>query len=199
MIRIISGRWRGKLLQTLPGQHTRPTADRTRQALFNVLEHNPEFLARSSGFLSVWQNLVVVDGFAGSGALGLEALSRGADQAYFFEQHSEAVNVIQQNINQLSAQTKSHLYPGNILNPPLLSTQSGLIPAHLVFLDPPYHQDLIIPSLQSLEKQGWLQPNCRFVLEMAADEELPIVPPYHWWQERLYGSTKVVLGWRLTR
>ena len=199
MIRIISGRWRGKLLQTLPGQHTRPTAERTRQALFNVLEHNHEFLARSSGFLSVWQNLVVIDGFAGSGALGLEALSRGADQAYFFEQHSEATRIIQQNIKQLSVQDKSRLYPGNILNPPLLSTQSGLIPAHLVFLDPPYHQDLIIPSLQSLEKQGWLQPNCRFVLEMAADEELPISPSYRWWQERLYGSTKVVLGWRLTR
>ena len=154
MIRIISGRWRGKLLQTLPGQHTRPTADRTRQALFNVLEHNPEFLARSSGFLSVWQNLVVIDGFAGSGALGLEALSRGADQAYFFEQHSEATRIIQQNIKQLSVQDKSRLYPGNILNPPLLSTQSGLIPAHLVFLDPPITRILLSPPCSPLKNKA---------------------------------------------
>lgn len=199
MIRIIGGKWRGKLLQTPKGDHTRPTSDRTRQALFNVLEHNPEFLPRASGFLSVWQNLVVIDGFAGSGALGFEALSRGASHAYFFEQNPDATHVIRQNMKLLAVHDKGRLYSGNILKPPLLSTQPGLVPAHLLFLDPPYHHDLIISTLQSLEKQGWLQANCRLVLEMAADEKLPMIPSCHWWQERLYGSTKIILGWLVTR
>lgn len=197
MIRIIGGKWRGTQLNTTRGHHTRPTANRTRQAVFNILEHNPSFLNPHSSGL-VWPGQTIIDGFAGSGALGLECLSRGALKVYFFEQHHESAVVIKRNIQRLSCNNQADIIIGDILHPPALRSYPSSSPADLVFLDPPYSQGLLWPTLQQLEHHGWLQKNYRFVLEMHQNESLPNNACYHFWRTENYGISKIVFGWRLT-
>ncbi len=197
MIRIIAGKWRGTHLNTLGGHQTRPTADRTRQAIFNVLEHNSNFLnPRAEG--SLWSGLAVFDGFAGSGAFGLECLSRGAAKAYFSEQNPDAIHIIRQNIKRLSFNDRAEMMVGNLLQIKTRPQNNVLPTANLVFLDPPYHQNLITPALENLEQQGWLAKDYRGIFEMAIDETFPSLPSFHIWQERHYGKSKVIFGWRLT-
>lgn len=131
-MRIIAGRWRGRPLLAPPGLATRPTSDRTREGLFSMLTSR----------LGTFEGLRVADLFAGSGALGLEALSRGAEHAFFIERDSEAVKAIRANIAKLDV-------PGEVLPG---GAEHVRIPGdiHLAFLDPPYGSGLAASVLSRL-------------------------------------------------
>lgn len=105
-MRIIAGEWRGRKLIAPKGDSTRPTADRTRETLFNMLASR----------LGSFEGLTVLDLFAGSGALGLEALSRGASQCLFVEQDADAVKAIRSNVNSLEARTKAMVQQGSVMS-----------------------------------------------------------------------------------
>lgn len=160
-MRIIAGQWRGRLLTAPPGLSTRPTADRVRQALFDMLIHAPW------GGAGLFEGAAVLDAFAGSGALGLEALSRGAAQVTFIERERDALAALRRNIELCRAGDKARIIPGDVMNPP-----SGA-PCRVLFLDPPYGQNLAPPALTALRGAGWLERDAVIVLESGRDEAVP--------------------------
>ena len=158
-MRIVAGAWRGRGLTAPPGSATRPTADRVRQALFDMLMHAPW-----AGADAV-RRARVLDGFAGSGALGLEALSRGASEATFVERDRAALACLQANIAACRA-------AATVVAGDLLAITPG--PAFsLIFLDPPYGMGLVARAVASLRTAGRIAPHALLVVETACDETLP--------------------------
>ncbi|MFC3173453.1 16S rRNA (guanine(966)-N(2))-methyltransferase RsmD [Novosphingobium bradum] len=155
-LRIISGQWRGRKLSAPEGDTTRPTADRTRETLFSML------LSRLGSF----DGLAVADLFAGSGALGLEALSRGAASCLFVEQDPAAIRAIRANLANLKAQAQADVRASSVL-----SLGQPKQPLDLVLLDPPYHTGAGAVALDKLVRLGWIGPATWISLETAADEE----------------------------
>ena len=163
-MRIVGGVWRGRVLQAPAGLATRPTAERVRQALFDRLLHAP-WAGRD------WlTDAAVLDAFAGTGALGLEALSRGAGHATFLEQDRAALAALRANIAACGAEARCTLWAGDALTPPLGA------PVALVLLDPPYAAELPVRAVAALMRQGWVGPDTLLVIETAADEDLPGEP-----------------------
>jgi 16S rRNA (guanine966-N2)-methyltransferase len=160
-MRIVAGAWRGRALQAPRGDATRPTADRVRQALFDMLLHAPW------GGREVIDGARVLDGFAGTGALGLEALSRGAAVATFVERDRAALAALRTNIESLAATTRATILAGDIL-----AIRPGP-PCSLVFLDPPYGQGLAQRALGHLTRTGWIAAGALIVVETGQDEAAP--------------------------
>jgi 16S rRNA (guanine966-N2)-methyltransferase len=161
-VRIVAARWRGRALVAPRGEATRPTADRARQALFDRLLHAPW------GGRAVLEGVCVLDAFAGTGALGLEALSRGAGQAVFIEPDRAALAALRANIAACRAEAETTVIAGDATRPPA-GRACGL-----VFLDPPYRQGLVARALGALRSGGWLAPGALLVIETAADEPEPV-------------------------
>lgn len=157
-MRIVAGLWKGRMLATPKGDTTRPTADRVRQALFDTLFH------AEWGGRDLVVGAIVLDAFAGTGALGLEALSRGAAHAHFFEADPAATAALRTNIAAFRAKASVH---ANALKPP-----RGQACA-LAFLDPPYHHNLLPAAVAALRQAGWLKPGAVVVAETARDEDTP--------------------------
>ena len=164
-MRIIAGECRGRTLHAPAGQTTRPTADRVRQALFDTLAHAPW-----AGLDSL-RGARVLDGFAGTGALGLEALSRGAASACFIERDRAALRALRENIANCGMQDRSTVRALDMLRLPPAGAAG---PVDLVFLDPPYNQDLPVRALSVLDRGGWLHPTTLVVVETAAAEPAPV-------------------------
>jgi 16S rRNA (guanine966-N2)-methyltransferase len=158
-VRIVAGRHKGRTLLAPPGTTTRPTADRVRVSLFDMLWHAP------------WGGRMVVDGarvldvFAGTGALGLEALSRGAAHATFIEQDQAALAALRQNISRCAEVARARVLVADALKPPRPDK-----PASLVFLDPPYASGLNGPALAALSAAGWLAPGALISAEFPRGE-----------------------------
>ncbi len=176
-MRIIAGTERGRALAP-PAPATRPTADRVRQALFDMLRHAPW----AEGAL----DRPVLDAFAGTGALGLEALSRGAPLAAFIERDRAALRCIAANVAACRQQPHALLLPGDATRPP--PPPSGFAPVGLLFLDPPYGAGLVASALSALDAAGWLDPRTLVVAELAADEPAPSVPML---AERRHGAARL--------
>ena len=155
-MRIITGEWRGRKLVTPAGDTTRPTADRTRETLFAMLA------SRLGGF----EGLRVADLFAGSGALGLEALSRGAAHALFVEQDAAAIRAIRANIAHLHAQPRCDVRAGSVL-----ALGPAKAPLDVILLDPPYGSGAGAVALDRLARLGWVGEATWVALETAHDEE----------------------------
>ncbi len=155
MLRIIAGTWRGRKLSAPTGDTTRPTADRTRETLFSMLTSR----------LGSFEELTVADLFAGSGALGLEALSRGAAKAVFVEQDAAAIRAMRANIAALHAQAQCDVRAASVL-------ALGPVPAPLdvVMLDPPYGSGAGAVAIDRLLRLGWIGPGTWVSLETHADE-----------------------------
>jgi len=181
MPRIIAGRLRGRRLVTPAGAATRPTAERVRQALFDMLAH----ASWAKGSLSGAQ---VLDAFAGSGALGLEAFSRGAARVDFIEHDRAACAAIAANIASLAPGTPLRLHRADALRPP-----PGQ-PCSLVLLDPPYGKNLVFPALAALREAGWIAPAALIVAELGHGEEIPpaLGPPL---AARGHGAAQILI-WR---
>lgn len=188
-MRIVGGRFRGHRLAA-PGAagggraHLRPTADRVREAIFNILAHG------DFGDPPPPEGRRVLDLFAGTGALGLEALSRGAARAVFVDDLPAARALIRENVHALGLQGVTKVWRRD-------ATRLGPCrgePFDLVFLDPPYRSGLAEKALDSARAGGWLAPGAIIVVELAADE----APPARDWltilDDRRYGDTRVVIA-----
>lgn len=176
-LRIIAGRHRGRRIVAPAGLATRPTSDRAREALFAMLEDGEPPL-RGARFLDL---------FAGSGAAGLEALSRGAAEAMLIDQAGAALAAIDANIAALGETARCRALRAD-------ACRLGPAPApfDIVFLDPPYGSGLLSPTLIRLRQQGWLRPGTRIVGELAARE--PFVTPEGFMaeEERRYGAARLI-------
>ena len=155
-MRIIAGEWRGRRLVAPKGETTRPTADRTRETLFSMLVSR----------LGAFEGLSIADLFAGSGALGLEALSRGAASCIFAEQDAAAVRALRANIAHLGAEAQSDVRAGSVLTLPIAKA-----PLDLILLDPPYGSGAGAVALERLARLGWISAGTWISLETAHDEE----------------------------
>ncbi|MET0295489.1 MAG: 16S rRNA (guanine(966)-N(2))-methyltransferase RsmD [Phenylobacterium sp.] len=181
-MRIVSGEFRGKTLAAPAGSATRPTSDRARQAIFNILEHAP------------WSPGVrgrrVLDLFAGSGALGLEALSRGADFCLFVETDEDARGAIRENVEAMGLFGRTRVHRRD-------ATQLGVRPGadgppfELVFLDPPYGKGLGEAALARLADGGWLGEGATVVFERGAGEAPLQAEGYEQLDARDYGAARV--------
>lgn len=186
-MRIIGGVYRGRALTAPEGRATRPTSERVRQALFNILSHGLD----QTRDTPLPQDARVLDLFAGSGALGFEALSRGAQRVLFVDTAPAARAAIRENIETLQAAGATKLYRRDAADlGPMESNCGG--PFDLVFLDPPYYCGLIAPALDGLIAGNWLNENAALVIELAADEIPPPHPGYMELDRRIYGDTMLV-------
>lgn len=181
-MRIVGGSLKGRAIAAPAGAATRPTGDRAREALFNILAHAPW----SAGV----EGRRVLDLFAGSGALGLEALSRGAAFALFVESDAAARGAIRDNIEALGLFGATRIHRRDAID--LGAKPAGLgEPFDLVFLDPPYHKGLGEAALAKLAPGGWITAHARLVFECAADEA-PATPGFETLDTRLYGAAKLL-------
>jgi 16S rRNA (guanine966-N2)-methyltransferase len=153
-VRIIAGKWRGRTIEAPPGQATRPTADRVRETLFSMLASR----------LGSFEDLRVADLFAGSGALGLEALSRGAASATFVESDAKAAAIIRRNAEKLG--TSAQILGSSALALPRSD------PFDLIFADPPYSAGAGSAVVEAVEKAGWLAPGGWMSVETSRDDEV---------------------------
>jgi 16S rRNA (guanine966-N2)-methyltransferase len=173
--RIIAGAWKGRKLVSPVGLETRPTGARVRQAVFDILAHAPWCELRGAKVLDV---------FAGTGAYGLEALSRGAASAVFFEQSAAAQAALRQNI--LACRAVARVMTGDVLALPVGE------PHDLVFLDPPYGMNMVPRAVAALRARGWLAPGAIIVAELGPGDVLE-VPVFL--AERSHGKARVKI-WR---
>lgn len=157
-MRIIAGKWRGRPLVAPKGDTTRPTADRTREALFSMLASR----------LGSFEDLKVADLFAGSGALGLEALSRGAASCLFVEQDRAAIEAMRANISRLEATGV------DIRAQSVLALGPAPAPVDLMLMDPPYGSGAGAVALDKLARLGWVGPATWISIETAFNEEVEV-------------------------
>ena len=181
-LRIVGGVHRGRRLAAPPGDAVRPTSDRAREALFNVLSHG-SFAASGLPFA----DRPVLDAFAGTGAFGLEALSRGASAAAFIENGREALTALRRNIAVLGEEDRTHVVAGDATRPP-----RPPFACTLALLDPPYRSGLAGPALTALVAGGWLAADALAVVEIAAAEEFPSPAGFARLDERVYGAARLV-------
>jgi 16S rRNA (guanine966-N2)-methyltransferase len=180
-MRIIGGKHRGRPLAAPEGRAVRPTSDRAREALFDILAHG----RFADG--PACEGARVLDVFAGTGAFGLEALSRGAAQATFMEKDRTALAALRANIDALGEQKTAAVLPVDARRPP-----HAAAPCSLAFLDPPYGKDLAAPALTALAATGWLAPGALVVVEVAAKQTLEVPDGFMRLDERRYGAAKLV-------
>jgi 16S rRNA (guanine966-N2)-methyltransferase len=176
-MRIIAGEFRGRRLRAPTGQATRPTSDRAREALFGILEQGAPPV-RGARFLDL---------FAGTGAVGLEARSRGASAVLLVENDRAALQLAEANLARLGSPAGVRLLACD-------ATRLGPPPHRfdLVFLDPPYRSGLAGAALESLLRQDWVAAEARIVVELAAADDLRLPDGYAAERERRYGSAKFV-------
>lgn len=180
-MRIIAGKYKRRLLSTLPGDDiTRPTSDRVKESLFNIIADKIE-------------HAVVLDLFAGSGALGMEALSRGAEKAIFIEKNPLAYQIIKTNLTNLKIPPENYFLLKNdastFLKSPSINTKVDLI-----FIDPPYLSQWYNNALQEIEQANICKQNCTVIFEMPTQFKFQLQSYSQDWlkiDERTYGKTKI--------
>jgi 16S rRNA (guanine966-N2)-methyltransferase len=182
-MRIVAGKFRSATVEAPKGLDTRPTSDRVRQALFNVLEHGSPH--------ADFEGKRVLDLFAGSGALGIEALSRGAKFVLFIEDSAEARAAIRRNVDALKLTGVTKIFRRDATN---LGPAQTLQPFDLIFCDPPYGKGLGEAALQSAVDGGWVAKKAIAVLEERAGLEIRLPAPFEMIDQREYGDTQIVIG-----
>lgn len=178
-MRIVGGEFRGRPLAGPRDQSIRPTTDRARESLFNVLQHAwPDRL----------EGARVLDLFAGTGALGLEALSRGAAHCLFIEESAEGRGLIRQNVEAFGLQGRTKIFRRDATS---LGSAGTIAPFTLLFADPPYGKGMGERALQAAAEGGWLVPGALCIVEETAS--VPFVPGHEFVlaDERHYGDTVV--------
>ena len=184
-MRITGGKFGGRALIAPRDGRVRPTSDKVRQAIFNILHHN-DF---GAGFSL--ESARAVDLFAGTGALGVEALSHGASFCLFVEDSAESRAIIRENVEALGLTGASKIWRRDATKlGPMAAGAGG--PFDLVFLDPPYRKGLIVPALAGLREGGWLAGGAVLVAETAVDEDIPPTDGFTLLDERVYGDTRVL-------
>ncbi|MBU0993874.1 MAG: 16S rRNA (guanine(966)-N(2))-methyltransferase RsmD [Proteobacteria bacterium] len=179
-LRIIGGRLKRKKILSVEGRQTRPTSDRVRESIFNILFNQIE-------------GRCVLDLFAGTGALGIEALSRGAFSCTFVDNSRPALSILKKNIESCHLNEKAQIINWDICkNLSFLQTTQPII--DLVFMDPPYHSDLIVITLRHLSETHAMKEEAMIVIEHATDETLPdMISGYRKTDTRRYGKTAITI------
>ncbi len=186
-MRITGGSLRGRRIEAPLGPTIRPTADRARQALFNILAHAPF----GAGLLP---DARIVDVFAGTGALGLEALSHGAAHATFIDRDPQAIATIRGNAARLGEAARCDIRRGDALKPGRAAAA-----CRIAFLDPPYGEGLAPLALAALAEGDWLEPGALCIVELSAAEHLAPPAGFTLLDERTYGRAHLLfLGYRPT-
>jgi 16S rRNA (guanine966-N2)-methyltransferase len=177
-VRIIGGLWRGKTLFTPADDRIRPTADRTREAVFNLLAHRPDLLLLTGAH--------VLDGFCGTGAFALECLSRGAARALGVDSSASSLALARRNAERLGASLE--LLRADMSRLP----ERSAFPFTHVYLDPPYGKELAEPTLASLRK-GWLVENAIVLVEQDMRDPVLHATGYALTEQRTYGRARISL------
>lgn len=172
-MRIVGGRLRGRPLKAPSSDRVRPTSDRNREAVFNILSNRIDF-----------DGLKVIDLFAGTGALGIEAVSRGATFALFVEMAAESRALIRANVESLALTGATQIFRRDATR---LGDLGKMAPFDLAFADPPYGKDLGVAAASSLAMGGWLKAGAMLVLEEAADAAPPSLPGFELQDRRTAG------------
>ncbi len=179
-MRVITGAARGRKLKELPGLETRPTTDRVKEGIFNIIQFDIE-------------GRRVLDLFAGTGQLGIEALSRGAASAVFVDQRRDAAALIKENLKLTELLDRARVINGDALG--YLASEKERF--GLIFLDPPYAAGLWRPVLEAISRFDILMNHGIIICESPADQEMPPVsPPYFQRRVYRYGRTKVTTYYR---
>jgi 16S rRNA (guanine966-N2)-methyltransferase len=180
-MRVTGGKLGGRALVAPDDARIRPTSDKVRQAIFNILSHN------DFGVGFTIEGARVADLFAGTGAMGIEALSRGAAFCAFIDDSADSRALIRENVEALGLTGVTKIWRRD-------ATALGEANDHynLVFLDPPYRKGLMAPALASLIEGTWLAPDAVIVAEMAADDDAPSTEGYTLLDDRSYGDTRVM-------
>jgi 16S rRNA (guanine966-N2)-methyltransferase len=179
-MRIVAGRHKGRHLAVPHGKDTRPTSDRVREAIYNVLSH---------GFDLDFDELITLDVCAGTGALGLEALSRGGLRAVFVDIAQPALDCVAENVETLKEQARSTILRRDVKR--FGAKPASAQAANLAFFDPPYRENMIPPALTGAAEGGWLADGAVVVIETADDEEVDLPAGFTALDERRYGKTLV--------
>ena len=179
-MRIVGGEFRGRPLKGPSTQAVRPTSDRLRESLFNILAHN---------YPGALEGVRVIDLFAGTGALGLEAISRGARFALFVDDSTEGRALTRENVEALSLGGRTRIFRRDATK--LGAANAGDV-FDLAFLDPPYGKGLAPLALASLRDGGWLNPGALVLVEEEAGADIGTPEGYQLLEKRTYGDTKVV-------
>ncbi len=180
-MKITTGSLKGRNISVPPGKDVRPTSDRARQAVFNILSHGKP---ASIFDLPIPQGLKVLDLCCGSGALGLESLSRGAAAVCFMDLD---VTIAAANARAMGVFDRCRFIGSDTKNLPIAPH-----PFDLVFLDPPYRKDLAAPALQELRGKNWVAPKSLVVLEMSSAEDFQPQPEYEILDRRVYGAAQIL-------
>ena len=179
-MRITAGLYKGRKLEVSKGNEIRPTSDKVRQAIFNSLN------ARD-----LIQDSIVIDAFCGTGALGLESLSRGSAHCVFFDKNKSSFDICRSNVTALGADGNSTVILKDVTK--VKKKPEDIRPTTLVFLDPPYQRNLIIPALEALKEGQWLNTTCYLVIETEKSESLHSLL-FEIMDEKIYGDTKISFG-----
>ncbi len=186
-MRIVGGKYRGKKLRAPVGPEVRPTADRVRESLFNILVHGRPAEALARGL----SGTAVLDLFCGTGAMGLEAMSRGAARGVFVDHDAAALKCAKENAAAMGVWRDCLMLrlDGGRLPPPARATKA---PLDMAFLDPPYGHGLAGPALLGLAGRGWLRPGGLAVVEVGAEEDLPVPSGFAVLDDRTIGPARLV-------
>lgn len=178
MMRIIAGTHRSRRLLVPESADIRPTADKVREALFSMLSHQ----------LGCWDGVRVLDACCGSGACGLEAISRGAELAYFIDSSAQALGLARRNADALKEQANCRFYACDVTRP--VQPEAA---CDVIIMDAPYNKSLSESGLAALTASGWAKPAALAAIETARDE--PFTPPTGWklLREREHGPARLLL------
>jgi len=182
-VRIIAGTHRGRRLEAPAGRDVRPMTDRTREALFNILAHGGWGPDGGNPVIDA----VVLDAFCGTGALALEALSRGAAEAWLLDVSNGSLAAARRNVDTMGEAGRTHLMRADSTRPPPGRTQ-----ATLVFIAPPYGRALAPPAISALAEQGWMAPDAIVVVELAVSDPFGLPEGFDRLDDRRYGATRLV-------
>ncbi|MCP4074194.1 MAG: 16S rRNA (guanine(966)-N(2))-methyltransferase RsmD [Hyphomicrobiales bacterium] len=178
-MRIVAGKFRGRNLATPNNSEIRPTTDRVRESLFAILE---------SRYAQHLDGSRILDMFAGTGALGLEAMSRGADFALFADNSTQACSLVRRNIDSLGLERQTKIMR---IDATRIGSVGKMKPFDLVFADPPYEKGLADKSLSRLIAGGWLNPDALIIIEDKAGSPAPSLSACTVLDERKFGETKI--------
>ena len=181
-MRIIAGDWRGRRIHAPLTDSTRPTSDRTRETIFNIIHHRLRLAHQT------FQDHSVLDVFAGTGAMGLEALSRGASYATFIERESAALKTLHLSIRDFKTESKTQVIGCDIAH--LRSSHQKF---SLIFIDPPYDKNLILSTLKILQKGCWFQDQALILCETGPYERFDFPGAYQILEDRQFKHCRIFL------
>ena len=180
-MKILSGKYKGKEIKSPTGRDIRPTLARIRESIFNILIHR---------FHLVFNELIILDLFAGSGSFGLESISRGSDHTIFVDNNISSIRCINDNLARLGVVDKFTLIESDVVEFGFNKNLLGGV--NLAFLDPPYSKNLIADSLLYISQNGYLNKDALVVIELARGKIFDIVDGFSWEHEVSHGKTSVI-------